>query len=368
MENRNHLYFKFILITIFSSFFLMDQSLALELDEKLTTRLLKVSQSKKTVLLNRGLEDGLVVGDHAKFFLTTGMVARGVVVKCSPTRSIWSIYRVIEPEVLFKNKVVNIKITKGMQITEDQTRSMIADRKTKIDVPQTIVLAPGANDLDQNMSEEDQEDVRSLTNDNIADVMESVGVGNRTLEVFGLLNFNNMSVSSDLSNGNQSSGVVSAMDFSLGMEKYFDSESWILRSLSFSVFFHKSTHETTGLSGTQISLDSLAYGGGVSYHFTDALSFGRIIPYLTLNFGIGATQDTIQFQSNTVTTDPETLEGSSTFISAGAGAKYFLKNGFGARVIIDIYQRGEIYNIDDGSEYTKTVSGPRVQMGVAYRF
>jgi len=36
---------------------------------KTYTSILKVSNSKKTVLINRGAEDGLVVGDHAKFSL-----------------------------------------------------------------------------------------------------------------------------------------------------------------------------------------------------------------------------------------------------------------------------------------------------------
>src|SRR4051812_7385275 len=84
---------------------------ALAVDEKLPLRILKSSDSKKTVLINRGIEDGLVVGDHAKFFLTTGVVGRGVVIKASPSRSVWSLYRVISPTELVADKVMNLKIT-----------------------------------------------------------------------------------------------------------------------------------------------------------------------------------------------------------------------------------------------------------------
>ena len=79
---------------------LTSNSYALQLDEKLTLRILELSKTKKTALINRGMEDGLVIGDHAKFFLTTGVVARGVVVKASPSRTIWSLYRLIDQKYI----------------------------------------------------------------------------------------------------------------------------------------------------------------------------------------------------------------------------------------------------------------------------
>src|SRR5574343_1885919 len=84
-------------------------SFALEIDEKLTIRIIKLSESKKTILVNRGAEDGLVVGDQAKFIDQSGVVARGVVEKVSRTRSVWSIYSVINPSEMVPEKVLNIK-------------------------------------------------------------------------------------------------------------------------------------------------------------------------------------------------------------------------------------------------------------------
>jgi len=97
---------------------------ALEIDEKLTLRFLKVSNTKKTVLINRGAEDGLAVGDHAKFFITSGVIARGVVEKVSPSRSIWSLYRVVDPAEITDNKVLNLKIASPVKITEDPSKSL----------------------------------------------------------------------------------------------------------------------------------------------------------------------------------------------------------------------------------------------------
>lgn len=347
---------------------------ALEVDEKLTMRLIKVSKTKKTILINRGLEDGLVEGDHAKFFLTTGVVARGVVVKASPTRSIWSIYRVVDDEALFKDKVMNLKITKGMKLTEDATKDVVAAKEGEIDVPPAIALAPGANDLDS-LKEDDKKDLAALggggnTDESMrASSAVTTGISRRTIEVFGLLNFNNMSSSSDLGNGSTTTGTVANVDFSFGIEKYFDVSSKALRNFSLSAFFHKSTQETVGLSGTQISLDAFGYGVGANYHFmADALSYGRAISFANFTLGIGTSQDSITFQTNTVSSEPDNLEGNTSFFSVGFGFKFFLRDGLGARALVDWYQRGEKYTIEDGTEYTKTVSGPRVQVGLGYRW
>ncbi len=97
---------------------------ALDIDEKLTLRFLRVSATKKTVLVNRGGEDGLVVGDHAKFFITAGVVARGAVEKVSPTRSVWSLYRIVDPSEIVEDKVLNLKIATPAKITDDPSRSL----------------------------------------------------------------------------------------------------------------------------------------------------------------------------------------------------------------------------------------------------
>src|SRR6476469_843304 len=90
---------------------------SLEVAEKLTVRILKTSESRKTVMLNRGTEDGLVEGDHARFLVTAGIVARAVCVKVAPTRSVWSIYRLVNADFLVNDSVMTIKITPPVKIT-----------------------------------------------------------------------------------------------------------------------------------------------------------------------------------------------------------------------------------------------------------
>ena len=119
----------------------------LEISEKLTLRILKVSGSKKTILINRGLEDGLEVGDHANFFMLKGVVARGVVAKASPTYSIWSIYRISHPSDLIANKVMNLKITPKATLSKDPTHALKAElpRISNVDIQEIDELIESSN-------------------------------------------------------------------------------------------------------------------------------------------------------------------------------------------------------------------------------
>jgi hypothetical protein len=96
----------------------------LEKDTRLVSRILGASDSKRTLLLNRGGESGLVVGDHAKISLPTGMLARGVVVRLSPTRSVWSVYRFTNKEAIRTNLAVAIKISSPIKLTKDESKSL----------------------------------------------------------------------------------------------------------------------------------------------------------------------------------------------------------------------------------------------------
>lgn len=111
---------------LFSLVFMMAANAqeALDVGEAMTVRLLDLSSSKKTVLVNRGLEDGISEDTHAKFFLTTGVVARGVAVKVAPNRSVWSIYRTIYPDEMVRGNVLQLGITRALETTDDPTKAI----------------------------------------------------------------------------------------------------------------------------------------------------------------------------------------------------------------------------------------------------
>ena len=73
------------------------------------------------------------------------MVARGVIVKLSPGRSVWSIYRFFDADKVSNNMVYTFKIAEPVKLTSDETRALgvLAKRefKKKERIP-TVQLSP----------------------------------------------------------------------------------------------------------------------------------------------------------------------------------------------------------------------------------
>jgi hypothetical protein len=354
---------------------------ALEVDEKLTTRFLKVSRTKKTVLLNRGLEDGLVVGDHAKFFLTTGVIARGVVVKASPTRTIWSIYRLVNDDRIIPDSVVNIKITKPRTTTEDPSRSLYDNSNATMTAGTEVMTMRGDAQMRptgrvrtmEDLNEDDRQELDSLGTVDMAGfpVVEGPGMhSDKTLEAYGLIHFNSLSASVDEGDAGTFIGEDANIDFSLGIEKYFNNKGSLLSKISFFALIHNSSNSITSAQGQTTQTSVFEYGIGAHFHYiAPALSYNRLIGFAGVSLGVGSVSDTIEVLSNNATAQTSsTLDGSSSFLSLATGLKYYTRGGFGARAMIDFYRRSESYQFDEGDSFTKVVSGPRLLLGLSYRF
>lgn len=348
---------------------------ALEIDEKLTLRFLKVSSTQKTVLINRGGEDGLVVGDHAKFFITSGVVARGVSEKVSPSRSVWSLYRIVDPSEIVQDKVLNLKIATPARITDDPSKSLkeeaIPGGSETLDISTS---SSGAN------NDVDKDELKNLENDELSEVRpakkekrqtsvmeDDISVytadTQKSWEVWGTMYVNSLTGTKDAEVENEEATSVSAssFDFSGGVEKYFINNNNFFKEFSLSLFLHKKSVESGG--SIKSKTDYLEYGGGVNYHFyNSAAAINRLIGYGGLSLGFG----TPTLESKTTTGDYST-DGSNSFYSAGVGVKYVLSNGFGIRGIMDYYSSSETFEYEGITE-TRTLSGPRVQFGLSYRF
>lgn len=382
---------------------------ALEIDEKLTLRFLKVSSTQKTVLINRGGEDGLVVGDHAKFFITAGVIARGVAEKVSPSRSVWSLYRVVDPAEIVQDKVLNLKIASPVKITDDPSKSLkeeaIPGGSDTMSTDDSTSSAGGSNEL--SVSDEDRDELKGLgfnedgeesdassapapktksktsakspakkgSNKSVATVEEDTpvysGSTSKTWEVWGTMYVNSLSGTTDsgTETGASTAATASTIDFSAGVEKYFFNYNNFLKNISVSLFAHKRTMESGDT--IQTTADWFEYGGALNYHFYNAPNAtNRLVGFATGTFG----QGTASLESRVTTNGVETTEptdGTNSFFSVGVGAKYVLSNGFGVRGILDYYSSNESYETETDTETvtsTRTLAGPRVQFGISYRF
>lgn len=360
---------------------------ALEIDEKLTLRFLKVSSTQKTVLINRGGEDGLVVGDHAKFFITAGVVARGVAEKVSPSRSVWSLYRIVDPTEITQDKVLNLKIASPVKITDDPSKSLkeeaipggtesMSTEDATTSSEEVVVSDADRDELKGIGFEENAEVTPSKLAKNTpgkqTSVMEDVTPvyatnTSKTWEAWGTMHINSVSgtMESDSASEESTSASASTIDFSGGIEKYFLNYNNFMKEFSVTAFLHKKSVE----SGDRIKskTDWLEYGVGANYHFYNSASaVNRLIGYGGFTVGRG----TATLESKTVTNgvgDETTAEGSNSFFSVGVGAKYILGNGFGIRGILDYYSSTESYEFETSTS-TRSLAGPRIQFGLSYRF
>lgn len=349
---------------------------ALDVDEKLTMRFLKVSQSKKTVLVNRGTEDGLVVGDHAKFFITQGVIARGVIVKASPSRTIWSVYRIVDPTEVVEGKVLNLKISTPVKLTEDPSKSLkeegIEAGSDKIAIP----MAEGADDLPKELTGEDKEELKDFGIEktkteakSIIDVPTTTYVGSnmKNWEIYGSLFMSSLSGSQENDSEDSTETTSSTFDFSLGVEKYFPTATsdWINNS-SILLFIRLRNNEVG--SSASYGFNNTEYGAGVNYHlFESPFATQKFIWLASASAGLGsATRSVKTVVSNTV--EESSLKGSSTFFSIGAGVKMNVNRVWGARFLLDYYMVGSSFEDDEGNTIELSQSGPRVNFGVSYSF
>src|SRR5690606_13037527 len=113
----------------------------------------------------------------------------------------------------------------------------------------------------------------------------------RTLEIWGLIQFSGLSTTSDRGSEGASSGSNSTLDLSIGFEKYFSDPLSMFRNVSIFGLFHTSQKDTTTLEGTQVGLTSTEFGIGLNYHFfASPLSYNRMIPYATVSGGFGESE------------------------------------------------------------------------------
>lgn len=112
-----------LLFTLFIGISLPTQA-ALKLDTKFIARILGVSDTKRTILVNKGKEHGLAKDQHVKISIPTGVIARAVVVKISPSRSVWSVYRFFQKEKIEPQTVATFKISSPVRLTTDESKAL----------------------------------------------------------------------------------------------------------------------------------------------------------------------------------------------------------------------------------------------------
>lgn len=344
---------------------------ALEVDEKLTVRILRTSETRKTVMINRGTEDGLVEGDHAKFIVTAGIVARGVVVKVSPTRSVWSIYRLVNADFIVNDSVMTIKISPAVKVTKDESQALVQeDTPTKAasgDPAQLgIPLADGAQDMTAA-----GEDALSQTDLKSLESSEPTIIPEKNIEVFGIMNISGLTANTKTDSGSDSfNNSQSYMHFGLGGELYPQKEREWYSHFSFQGMVNLIRQDSQAYNGAGVTNNLTEFSFGVNWHPTKLPSTVMdFVPYIHLEVNLGTVKSTFKPGSDDPGGNEFDANGGTQGFGVGFGYKFFTAKGFTARAIIDYYMRTEKYKEDAGAnQFNKTVGGPRFMFGLGYRF
>lgn len=344
---------------------------ALEVDEKLTVRIIKTSESKKTIMINRGTEDGLVENDHAKFIVTAGIVARAVCVRVSPTRSVWSVYRLVNADFILNDSVMTLKTTPPVKITKDDTQSLVRDdTPTRVSGDPTslgIPLADGAQDAGSAQDEAiSKADLRALEENDTPS-----SIAQKNWEIYGMMAISGLTSQAKTDNDQTFNNSQSFMHIGLGAELYAKRErEWYSRfSLLGGVDFMNESSQS--YHGYGVTNQITEFSVGTNWHpFKLPGAVNEFIPFIHLSGHFGSVSSSYKGGLNATSTDEVSNTGTTSGFAVGVGVKFYTYKGFGARALLDYYMRNETYKEDELSmlKLTKTVGGPRLLLGLSYRF
>ena len=352
----------FLFMVVFSS-----HAFSLEIDEKLTLRILSTSESHKTILINRGIEDGLAKGDHAKFYVSSGVVGRAVCIKLSPTRSVWSLYRKVNAGFVRKEQVMKLKITPAVKITKDESRMLVTDDASTLRPRDPrdlgIPLAQGADDLDHSS----QVDI----NKSVGQIEAQTTIRHLNKEIFGMLHYSGYAEKTSPDNNTTDfQENVTNLFMQLGGEWYFTDENKWWNRVSFVGSFVIDRVASMSHAGTFVQEQTSEFGAGLNLYIGQGPSQSNtVIHHLSYLFSLGSTNSTYRPGMNQGSSPEESLDASVFKNSFGYGMKYYTASGFGARLQVNYDIRGDQYAVNSGNiKFLKTRIGPRVLLGFGLRF
>ncbi|MBT4791004.1 MAG: hypothetical protein HON90_05495, partial [Halobacteriovoraceae bacterium] len=116
----------FNIATMLLLVFFSVKTFALESTDRFNTQILKI-YNRNILVLNRGLEDGIIKKDHAKLSSADGFIARGICVQATLLTSHWKIYRVVRPELVSKDTIYRLRSINQSEIPTELRKYVMVD-------------------------------------------------------------------------------------------------------------------------------------------------------------------------------------------------------------------------------------------------
>lgn len=345
---------------------------AIEVDETITGRILKTSSSKKTILLNRGSADQLTMGMHAKFSTDTSVVARGVIVELTEARSVWSLYRLSTPDLVESDVVLNVKIAEPVKLTTDESRSLVRETSMKD-------LQPNRDDKLSLPLDDVEGDIpidllgATVSTADKAFTNPTVELSRYPREIMSRVALQALESKTTSSNNSSYSGRTEMNNFMMGMEFYFTSKEKWYSHFSFLPYFQYQYESMLSYEGSAVDSMLMEFGLSFQYYFYNPHIVNKFSPFISAFYAVGSIEDSYasgeRAQGNGIAASK--VEGESQSFGFGIGVKYFFENRLSIQTLLEYYSRTDEFSADaqtNNSTWSRKVSGPRLQLGLGYRF
>lgn len=362
--------FKFFILLMFS-ILQLNFAFSIEVNDLITGRILKTSSSKKTILVNRGSADQLTLGMHAKFSTDTSVVARGVVVELSDNRSIWSLYRISTPDLVESDVVLNVKISEPVKITTDESRTLVRESAMKDLLPnRDTQLSLPLDDVEGDIPVD-------LLGANIASSKDEitktyVELSNYPREMLTRVALQSLSSKTTSGSGSYS-GRTEMNNFLLGTEFYFTNKEKWYAQFSLMPYFQYQYESMLSYEGSAVDSEQLQIGISAHYYFYNPNLLNKFNPFTSLFYAQGTVKDNYASGARSLGngSTASSVKGNSTSMGIGIGVKYFFENRLAVQSVFEYYTRTDEFDSDpltSNASWSREVYGPRVQLGLGYRF
>ncbi|MBT7667944.1 MAG: hypothetical protein HN623_00085 [Bdellovibrionales bacterium] len=348
----------------------------LPVDSKFIARIINLSGSRKSMLINRGLDHGLSINLHAKLSNQGQYFGRAAMIKAPPTRSVWYLYETKDSKPLYVDNIITIKIASAVKVTIDpdrlppsvpsllppsslqQTSSNETQRTAqRLNLKQTDghdILPPkrlSAEELDKLMLSKRRYFINMDSQNNSKG--QGRGIFGTTSELWGQLALQVLSSSYDNNQNSVNSGDNSSFELQLGYERLLNQQFSSWKDISLLATTTLNSQRLTVMNGSDLSTTSFEVGGGLNWHFNgNPLAFNQRIPFFATSYAWGITKSGDKSISSTFT--------------IGLGLKLYSSQGHGIRLLLDYYYRTSSVS-NQGSSRLLT-SGPRLHAGLSYRW
>ncbi|MFY7992606.1 MAG: hypothetical protein ACOVP4_04875 [Bacteriovoracaceae bacterium] len=142
---------KYFLVSLL---FLTNSVMALDFSEVLPNIRILQALPQNVVMINRGVEDGIYKGDHARLVNMDGYAARAVCLSSRSEASYWRLYRIVNPASISKDFVYKIVGMNDSELPDSKTAYKDENFKVPVKAEKEKPIALN-NDLPERLTERD---------------------------------------------------------------------------------------------------------------------------------------------------------------------------------------------------------------------